>query len=230
MTCWSLIGAQGKYKLATWVSFISNWGVAMPMAAILVFVVRMDLQGLTAAVVIGYVSTGASLSYVMLSTNWKKIAQKIQERNAEAAAGEAGEDGQEEYAEEDLYASLHTTSHASKAAARRNIRMLTIPAGHKSGLIIGNIYNRPGTHVLTVRNYSPLFGRVRVGDSILAVDEHCVRTSGAEEVKRRFKDSQKADRLLSIVSPQTDREIYDDDVLFQTIVADESSVASGTWA
>jgi Na+-driven multidrug efflux pump len=36
MTSWSLIGAQGKYKLATWVSFISSWGVAMPLAAMFV--------------------------------------------------------------------------------------------------------------------------------------------------------------------------------------------------
>jgi hypothetical protein len=24
MQCWSLIGAQGKYKLATWISFLSS--------------------------------------------------------------------------------------------------------------------------------------------------------------------------------------------------------------
>lgn len=224
MTCWSLIGAQGKYKLATWVAFVSKWGVAMPMAAILVFIVRMDLQGLTAAVVIGYVSTGATLSYVLLSTDWKHIAIKIQERNNDAGAGESGEN---EFAEEDLYASLNTTSYAAKAAARRNIRMVTIPGGQKSGLIIGNIYNRPGTYILTVRNYSPLYGRVRVGDTILAVDEHCVRTSGAVDVAEKLKQSQKIDRLISIVSPQGDGTIYDDDILFETIAADESSVNSG---
>jgi Na+-driven multidrug efflux pump len=54
MQCWSLIGAQGKYKVATWVSFVSSWGVTMPMAAIFVYVFFIDLQGLTAATTIGY--------------------------------------------------------------------------------------------------------------------------------------------------------------------------------
>ena len=233
MTCESLIGAQGKYKLATWVSFISSWGVAMPMAAILVFVVRMDLQGLTAAVVMGYVSTGAALTYILMSSNWKKIAQKIQERNAEAAADEAGEDGQEEYAEEDLYASLHATSHASKAAALRNICMHTTPAEDKSGLVIGNINDLPDTYVEAVGNCSSLFGQVRLWDPIFAMDEHCVKKSGVEEVKGNFKQHQKADHMNSTVSsqwdgsPQMDEESYGLDVLFETIVADKSSIASG---
>lgn len=81
MTAWSLIGAQGRYDLATRVSFVSSWGVCMPLAAIFVFYFRVNLQGLTAAVVVGYVTTGASLSYVLLSTNWKQMAQHIQQEN-----------------------------------------------------------------------------------------------------------------------------------------------------
>ena len=81
-TSWYLIGAQGHFKLATWVSFISSWGICMPLAATFVFCFRIDLQGLISAVVIGYVTTSATLSFVLLSTNWKEVSQKIQGRNA----------------------------------------------------------------------------------------------------------------------------------------------------
>jgi len=77
MTSWSLIGAQGKYKIATWISAICDWGISVPLAAFFCFVMGYDLQGLTAAVVIGYVVTGAALSYVLLGTNWDKVAEKI---------------------------------------------------------------------------------------------------------------------------------------------------------
>jgi Na+-driven multidrug efflux pump len=46
---WSLNGAQGKYNSPTWVYFVSSWGFVMPLAALLVFSLRLDLQGLTAA-------------------------------------------------------------------------------------------------------------------------------------------------------------------------------------
>ena len=92
MQCWSLIGAQGKYKVATWVSFVSSWGICMPLAAIFVYVFFIDLQGLTAATTIGYTTCGAALSYLLLSTDWEKQARKIQERNADVKAGAAGED------------------------------------------------------------------------------------------------------------------------------------------
>jgi MATE family multidrug resistance protein len=81
MTAWSVIGAQGRYDLATRVSIVSSWGVCVPLASIFVFYFRVNLQGLTAAVVVGYVTTGACLSYVLLSTDWKQVAQYVQQEN-----------------------------------------------------------------------------------------------------------------------------------------------------
>ena len=82
MQCWSIIGAQGKYRLATWISLVSSWGVSMPLAGIFVYVLRFNLQGVTSAVVIGYLSTGAVLSCVLLSTDWYQVACTVRLENA----------------------------------------------------------------------------------------------------------------------------------------------------
>jgi MATE family multidrug resistance protein len=234
MTSWSLIGAQGRYKLATWVSFISSWGVCMPMAAVFVFVFRIDLQGLTSAVAVGYVSTGAALSYVLLSTDWKKVAREIQESNAEASSGSTyNEDssssgGRGGATEEQLYASLNHHSAAARIAARRGIRFVSIPPGQRSGIILGNIYTRPGTFVLMVRTWSPLFGRVRNGDVLMALDGKDVTMESARDISARLKCARGNNRDLTFVSPIIENAYADDDddnVLFEAIAEDESSEA-----
>jgi multidrug resistance protein, MATE family len=182
MQCWSLIGAQGKYKLATWISFISSWGVVMPLAALFVFGLRLDLQGLTAASCVGYLSTGSALSYVLLSTDWPKVARKIHKQSCCAAkndddndastvAGGDSDSGDErddaDNALEDLmggtgtvrdnqmYAALRHRSDAARRTARRHIKLLVIPAGCRSGLVLGNAQRRNGTYVVKVHKWSP---------------------------------------------------------------------------
>ena len=122
MECWSLIGAQGKYKLATWVSFISMWGICMPLAALFVYVLRFNLQGLMAAATVGYTCCGTALSYLLLSTDWNKEARKIRERNAEeedgtqldssldeSLASSGGENANDDEAEEDTPLMTHSS-------------------------------------------------------------------------------------------------------------------------
>ena len=221
MQCWSLIGAQGKYKLATWITFVSSWGITMPLAAVYVFVFNMDLQGLTSAVVIGYLTTGASLSYILLATDWYKVARKIQAQNTDNANGQNKSDAD---ANEEFYASLRPDSHAAVAFARRNIRLMTVPNGRRSGVLLGNIYSRPGTYVLMVRNWSPLHGRVRPGDSILAVDGIDVSREGAEAISKRLKLARMLDRQLAFTSPPADVGNADEDeaLLVEYIAEDES--------
>ena len=103
-TSWSLIGAQGQFKLATLVNFVSSWGICIPLAAIFVFCFRIDLQGLTSAVVIGYVTTSATLTFVLLSTNWKKVARKIQERNShsDGAKGISAEENDDDDSDDEV--------------------------------------------------------------------------------------------------------------------------------
>lgn len=219
MQCWSLIGAQGEYKLATWINFISSWGVVMPLAALYVFILNVDLQGLTSALCMGYLSTGSALSFVLLSTNWPKVAKKIQEQNSDTAAG-----GNGGFSDQQFYAAMRFNSVASRMAARRNIRLLTLPPGQRSGIILCNLYAKGGTYVLMVRDWSPLKHSVKVGDAILAIDGVDVSHESAEEVSKRLKTSKMFDRHVSVSAPPADVE-KDEGVELQGIAEDESSEA-----
>ena len=164
-----------------------------------VFVFHIDLQGLTSAVVMGYVSTGACLTYLLLSTDWKKVALKIQEQNTDNASGKMASD--DEHANETLYAALRYNSRAARESARRNIRLLTLPPGQRSGMLLGSLFGRPGASVLLVRDWSPMKGSVRPGDSILAVDGVDVSKEGATEVSDRLKTAKWFDRHVTITAP-----------------------------
>ena len=219
MHCWSLVGAQGEYKLATWINFIASWGVVMPLAAIYVFLLNLDLQGLTSAVCVGYLSTGSALSYVLLSTNWPKVAKKIQDQNSDTAAG-----GDAGFGDQQFYAAMRFHSVAAKMAARRNIRLLTLPPGQRSGIMLCNLYSRRGTYVLLVRDWSPLKQSVKVGDAILAIDGVDVSQETAEEVSKRLKTAKMFDRHVSVAAPPADVEQDEGDGIMG-IAEDESSEA-----
>ena len=51
--CWTLLGSQGRYRLATFVACMASWLVTLPLAALFTFHLRINLQGQTAAIVIG---------------------------------------------------------------------------------------------------------------------------------------------------------------------------------
>jgi len=81
MVSWSLVGAQGRYKLATIISAIMSFCVTLPLAAIFCIVYEFTLEGLTASVVIGYSTTGMVLAYVLLTSDWEKLSKTIREYN-----------------------------------------------------------------------------------------------------------------------------------------------------
>lgn len=199
----------------------------MPLAAIFVYVFFIDLQGLTAATTIGYTTCGAALSYLLLSTDWKKQARKIQERNADAKAGAAGEDAKGDNAQEELYASLHVRGAASRAVASRGIRLLVVPARGRSGLLFGNVSSRPGTVVLAVRPWSPLAGHVRPGDALITVNGNDAVNMNAQSVVSHIDAQKEIDRELVFVSDayQQEDENEDEDAALEA-VAEEASTKS----
>jgi MATE family multidrug resistance protein len=82
MVCWALVGAQGRYGLATFVSFVSSWCITIPLSALFVFGLNVDLQGVTSAVVIGYSCTGTVLSFILLRSDWECLSETVQKLNA----------------------------------------------------------------------------------------------------------------------------------------------------
>ena len=80
MSCWALVGAQGRYNLATTIATISSLLITIPLGVIFSVWLRIDLQGLAFAVVTGDTVTATALLTFLLISNWEKIARKVQDR------------------------------------------------------------------------------------------------------------------------------------------------------
>jgi len=81
MTAWHIMGAQGRYRLATVVALICSWGITIPLATLVVIGLNLDLQGIVAAVVVGYCITGSAMACVLLRSDWERISKIIQDIN-----------------------------------------------------------------------------------------------------------------------------------------------------
>lgn len=235
MQCWSLIGAQGNYKYATWVSCVSSWGVCMPLAAVYVFILRLDLQGLTSAVVLGYLSTGSALSYKLLSTNWDRKARKIQGQNSDAAMGKESSDS----SEEQPFIALRAASSPNHSAGQRKIQLITLAAGQRPGLMLGNVLDREGVYILDVQLTSPIYHKVVVGDAVLSIDGVPVSNDAPHRVSSQLEEIQPFERHLTIMSPPADVEdlllveggciCWDDNVpLLEETLLDDNIMEAGS--
>ena len=92
MVSWSLVGAQGRYKLATCVSAVMSFCVTLPLAAVFCIGLHFELDALVAAVVIGYSTTGLVLAYILLMSDWELIAKTVREENEESESSSSDSD------------------------------------------------------------------------------------------------------------------------------------------
>ena len=79
MTCWSLVGGQLRYALATAIGYSCSFAVTLPLGAILTIWLNYDLRGLTFAVVVGYIMRGMLLTTVLLMSDWEKLSEDARE-------------------------------------------------------------------------------------------------------------------------------------------------------
>lgn len=80
---WALVGAQGRYRLATCTAFLCSWCVTLPLAAIFTFGLNINLEGVAASVVVGYSVTGTSLMYILIRSDWDRLSRIVVELNAD---------------------------------------------------------------------------------------------------------------------------------------------------
>jgi len=74
--------AQGRVKLMTIIEVIVSWFIAIPIAAILVYIFKYSLNGIVSALVIGY-STGTTiLLFFFLRSNWEQLSKIVVKQNA----------------------------------------------------------------------------------------------------------------------------------------------------
>ena len=89
---WALLGAQGQVRLATFVTFASSWIVTIPIAAFFVLVRNYNLQGLVAAVTMGYSVSSTIIMYLLIRSNWKKRSAKVLRSTSFTAASFADDE------------------------------------------------------------------------------------------------------------------------------------------
>jgi Na+-driven multidrug efflux pump len=71
----AVLGAQqDRVRLSHFVQFMGTWMVTLILSAVFCFVLRIDLQGLTAAVVLGLAISGAGQAYLLMKSDWINIA------------------------------------------------------------------------------------------------------------------------------------------------------------
>jgi MATE family multidrug resistance protein len=80
MVCWAVVGAQGRYRLSTSIAIACSFVVTVPIGAVLTIWMRIDLQGLTFAVVTGYSVTALLLTACIQLSDWVMLSNKIQEK------------------------------------------------------------------------------------------------------------------------------------------------------
>lgn len=78
---WSLIGAQGRFRLATFVIFFSRWMVTMPCALVCIYVFRFDLNAVSGSLVVGYATACCALTVIVLRSDWDRLSQLMQVMN-----------------------------------------------------------------------------------------------------------------------------------------------------
>ena len=72
---WSLVRAQGRNAHATVVHFVGNWCISTTMGALMIILFRINLQGLLAALILGYTIGGFGYVYILNRSQWDRIAK-----------------------------------------------------------------------------------------------------------------------------------------------------------
>lgn len=83
---WTIVGAQGRYRLATVIVCIVSWTVTIPLAVLFSVVWNVDLNGQLTAFALGYLVMGVAHSYVLFRSNWYELSKKVMEDNDEDSA------------------------------------------------------------------------------------------------------------------------------------------------
>jgi Na+-driven multidrug efflux pump len=76
---WSLIGAQGRFRLGTKVMFFSRWLVTIPLACVTIFFLYLDLSCIGGCLVVGYSTASCVLTCIVLKSDWERLMHLMQE-------------------------------------------------------------------------------------------------------------------------------------------------------
>jgi Na+-driven multidrug efflux pump len=78
---WTLVGSQGRYRLATAIGVAGSWFITLPLSVVFSVVLTINLEGQTAAVVIGYMVSGSVTIVILLRSDWKGLSDAVIDYN-----------------------------------------------------------------------------------------------------------------------------------------------------
>jgi hypothetical protein len=85
MVCWSVLGGQDRWNVATMWSFVCSFSVTIPLALLFSYKFQYGVQGIVSSLAIGYSLLGSILLCIVARSDWAKISKSIQEENAESS-------------------------------------------------------------------------------------------------------------------------------------------------
>ena len=92
---WTLVGAQGRYSIATFHGCVGSLLFTIPCAVLSTYYLDLGLPGLAASVVVGYMISGAFNTITLILSDWEYIAYRVMIRNGatEPVEEEIGDEG-----------------------------------------------------------------------------------------------------------------------------------------
>jgi hypothetical protein len=78
----SVIGAQGRVRLATVVEFFISWLIAVPLSALFVYVFHLNLEGMVAGLTIAYTIGANVYLFILIKSDWAGLSALVISRNA----------------------------------------------------------------------------------------------------------------------------------------------------
>ena len=74
---WTLLGSQGRYRLATIIVCLASWIVTIPLAVLFSVHLHVNLQGQMTGFIIGYIVMGITHSYFLFCSDWEKLSVQV---------------------------------------------------------------------------------------------------------------------------------------------------------
>jgi hypothetical protein len=106
----TLVGSQGRNRLATTVGVAAIWLVSIPLTALFSIVLNIDLQGQTAAVAIGSMVSSTLNTYILLQSDWDGFSRQ-------AMANIANDQADPNDVTDDADASVSSSSSSSSSSS-----------------------------------------------------------------------------------------------------------------
>lgn len=115
--CWTIVGAQGRYRLATAVVCFASWFFTLPLSALSSMFFRFDLKSQIAAAIAGYTVSGTINMYLMFRSDWESLSKAVIAANEEDESESDSDDDKDESSLVEIFWDHRTIPECSSPSA-----------------------------------------------------------------------------------------------------------------